>query len=74
LSVRLILVVEGQTEETFARDVLVPHLASFSVFVTASRVETKRHGQKGGMTRYARQKCAHFAQWLARCESLDAKA
>lgn len=63
MSVRLILVVEGQTEETFAHECLVEHLATFLVFATVSRVETRRHGQKGGMTSYARAK-DHIARWM----------
>lgn len=42
MSVRLNLVVEGQTEQAFIREVLAPHLAGFGVFATARRVETSR--------------------------------
>jgi len=53
---RLHVLVEGQTEETFVRDVLNPHLLSFEIFVTAVLVSTKRvkSGEKfkGGVTNY----------------------
>jgi hypothetical protein len=50
---RLVVVVEGQTEEAFVRDVLTPHLADWGVFTAATIVGTpKRRGsaalQKGG--------------------------
>jgi len=40
--VRVNIVVEGQTEETFVRDVLGPFLGAQGVFVTARSVETGR--------------------------------
>ena len=60
---RLVLVVEGQTEETFVNSVLREHLASFSVYASASRVETRRGGQKGGMTTYARAR-GQIERWM----------
>jgi len=39
---RLLVLVEGQTEETFVRDVLTPHLAAFDVHPTAVLLKTKR--------------------------------
>lgn len=53
--IRLNIIVEGQTEETFVNKVLRPHLGSFNVFVSARRVETGRKRGKifrGGMTSY----------------------
>ncbi|MBI1784882.1 DUF4276 family protein [Candidatus Sumerlaeota bacterium] len=53
--IHLHLVVEGQTEETFARDVLAPHLASFGVRARARSVETgrrRRRVYRGGLTTY----------------------
>lgn len=40
--IRLNIVVEGQTEETFVRDTLAPHLGTENVFAVARRVETGR--------------------------------
>ena len=42
MNVRLYVIGEGQTEETFANQILKPHLASFSVRVSAHVVVTKR--------------------------------
>ncbi|MBA2497704.1 MAG: DUF4276 family protein [Acidimicrobiia bacterium] len=39
---RLHVLVEGQTEEVFVRDVLAPHLQEFGTFTTAIIVATKR--------------------------------
>jgi hypothetical protein len=43
---RLNILVEGQTEEAFIRDVVAPHLNSRSVFVNCRRVETSRRKEK----------------------------
>lgn len=55
-SVRIL--VEGQAEETFVRDVLAPALWSSEVVVTATQVATKRLKSggkfKGGVTSYER--------------------
>lgn len=53
--VRLHMVVEGQTEETFVRDTLAPLLGERSVFADVHRVTTGRRGPKtyrGGLLRY----------------------
>jgi hypothetical protein len=51
---RLHILVEGQTEETVARDVLEPHLRTHGWFVSYSIVKTKRPAggpaHKGGVT------------------------
>lgn len=61
--IRLNILVEGQTEEAFVRDVLAPHLNSRSVFVNCRRVETSRRKEKltgqltifrGGIVSYAK--------------------
>lgn len=57
--IRLHLVVEGQTEQAFVRDVLAPHLAQFHVFADARCVETARKRDRilrGGLGGYARPK------------------
>lgn len=50
---RVNILVEGQTEETFVRDLLVPHLAGFQVWLTPRIVETSK-GHKGGAVSYAK--------------------
>lgn len=67
-SVRLNFVVEGQTEETFVRDVLRDHLAACQVYVSARRVETGRDRKRskiyrGGITSYAKAK-RDIERWL----------
>lgn len=56
---RLNIVVEGQTEETFVRDVLAPHLKQNNITVRARMVETGRRGKKifrGGLVSYEKLK------------------
>ena len=50
---RVLVLVEGQTEEVFVRDVLTPHLAPFDVQPTQVLLKTKRTASgsfKGGVT------------------------
>jgi len=54
---RLNLVVEGQTEEAFVRDLLRPHLLGFGVVATARCVQTgRKRGRdfRGGVINYAK--------------------
>jgi hypothetical protein len=52
---RLYLLVEGQTEETFVRELLTPHYARQGIYVTPIIVGTSpRH--RGGVVRYAKIK------------------
>ncbi len=51
--IRLNLLVEGQTEETFVRDVLAPYYAAQGVFITPIIVSTSP-GHKGGVVSYAK--------------------
>lgn len=63
---RLNFLVEGQTEETFVRDVLAEHLALHTVYAVARCVETSRTRLKvfkGGMSTYARAK-GDMERWL----------
>ena len=57
---RVHVLAEGQTEETFLRDVLTQHLARFDVFLTPIVVSTKRVKSglkfKGGVTNYRKLK------------------
>jgi hypothetical protein len=53
--IRLHMVVEGQTEETFVRDTLAPMLGERSVFADVHRVTTGRKGPRtyrGGFLKY----------------------
>jgi hypothetical protein len=66
--VRLNILVEGQTEETFVRDMLREHLATHWVYVSARRIETKRDRKKskiyrGGISSYDKAK-GDMERWL----------
>jgi Domain of unknown function (DUF4276) len=66
--VRLNIIVEGQTEETFVRDMLRHHLAVRQVYVSVRRVETKRDQKKsriyrGGVSSYDKAK-GDIGRWL----------
>jgi hypothetical protein len=50
---RINILVEGQTEETFVREILVPHLAGLQVWLTPRIVETSK-GYKGGAVSYSK--------------------
>jgi hypothetical protein len=56
----ILILVEGQTEETFARALLTPHLARFGIYPTPVLVETKRDETglkyKGGVSNYPKIK------------------
>lgn len=59
--------VEGQTEETFVRDVLAEYLAPRGVYARARCVETSRTRawiSRGGMTTYTRAK-RDIQRWLS---------
>jgi hypothetical protein len=49
--IRLHLVVEGQTEETFVRDILVPEFAPHGILADVHRITTSKRG-RGGFLRY----------------------
>ena len=53
---KVLVYVEGQTEETFIRDVLGPHLAQISIYLTPVLAQTKRTASgttyKGGVVSY----------------------
>ncbi len=51
--IRVKILVEGQTEETFVRDVLAPYYARQQIFVTPIIVLTSP-GNKGGVTNYGK--------------------
>ncbi len=50
---RVYLLVEGQTEEAFVRDLLVPHYSRVGLYLTPILVRTSP-GYKGGVVSYAR--------------------
>ncbi len=52
---RVYLMVEGQTEEAFVGEVLVPHYAAMGLYLTPIIVSTSA-GHKGGMTTYSKIK------------------
>jgi hypothetical protein len=57
--IRLNVVAEGQTEETFVNDVLAPHLARFDVITSVHCVTTRKHAHKihrGGCVAYSHLK------------------
>ena len=55
---KILISVEGDTEQLFVTNILAPHLARFNVFIVPSIVETKRvqggTNFKGGVTSYAK--------------------
>jgi Domain of unknown function (DUF4276) len=55
---RVLILVAGQTEETFARDILAPHLSNSGVYLKSTLVKTKhvegRPEFKGGVVPYGR--------------------
>ncbi len=57
---KVLILVEGQTEETFVRDVLSPHLEATGIYIIAKLATTKRVKSgshfKGGITSYHRVK------------------
>ena len=63
---RLNMIVEGQTEETFVRDLLQETLAHHGVYVQVRCVETRRkhwRAYRGGITTYAKA-CRDMQRWL----------
>lgn len=45
--IRLHVIAEGQTEETFVRDVLAPHLAHYAVYTDVRCLDSsRRRGQQ----------------------------
>ncbi|MDQ1924227.1 DUF4276 family protein [Massilia pseudoviolaceinigra] len=50
---RVNILVEGQTEETFVRELLAPHLADFQVYLTPRIIETSK-GHKGGVVSFGK--------------------
>lgn len=53
--IRVVVICEGQTEETFVRDVLEPHFSPFGLYLNAQTIETSP-GHRGGALNYDRVK------------------
>lgn len=73
--IRLNIVVEGQTEETFVRVVLAPELAPHSIFATAHSVTTSRDRGKvyrGGFVSYAHLR-KDLNRWIRQDQSDSAR-
>ena len=58
---RVNILVEGQTEESFVRTLLAPHLANFQVWLKPRIIQTSK-GHKGGVTSYGKLK-RQVQQW-----------
>jgi len=74
MGVRLNMVVEGQSEETYAKLELVPHLSRFQVFASVRVVETgRRRGKtyRGGIRTYAKLK-NDLRLWMKQDDNPDA--
>jgi hypothetical protein len=72
--IRLHLIVEGQTEETFVNTVLADYLGAFQISVDVRRVETSRsRGRvyRGGVLDYARVK-RDVVLWMKQDQRPDA--
>jgi len=75
VSIRLHIVVEGQSEETFVNRILVPHLSRFAVWTDARSVYTSHQGPywiRGGMTSYERAR-RDVTLWLRQDRSADVR-
>ena len=72
---RLNFIVEGQTEETFVKRVLVPHLSSLSVFPYVRCVATRRDGPRffrGGISGYDKAR-RDITAWMRQDGGCDAR-
>ena len=75
MAVRLNFIVEGQTEETFVKGTLSPHLADRSIYVNVRCVMTSRKGglkYSGGIANYAQAK-RDIARWMKEDRNPDAR-
>ncbi len=72
---RLNVIAEGQTEETFVNRILKPHLGSFSVSASARVVATRRtrdRKYRGGLTTYAKGR-NDITRWLKQDRNPDVR-
>lgn len=75
MAVRLHFIVEGQTEETFVKRLLVPHLAKLSIWAKVRCVMTSRKRgikHRGGIVNY-RLPRMEINQWLREDDNPDAR-
>ncbi len=75
--IRLHLIAEGQAELNFAKKVLAPHLADFSIFVDARAVMTSRnrhtsYKHSGGLTSYGKVK-NDIKAWLTEDKGAESR-
>lgn len=73
--IRLHLIVEGQTEETFVNAILRAHLANFNVMADAHMITTnRRYGRlgRGGISHYAQVK-RDLEQWTKQDRKNDVR-
>lgn len=73
--IRLHFIVEGQTEETFVNQTLVPHLAHMSIVSDARCVATSRKGRvkhRGGVHSYQQVK-NDIVRWMSEDRNSDAR-
>lgn len=76
MSIRLHIIVEGQTEETFVREILADHLGQFNISTAARSVETGRGKAKhviyrGGLRTYQKVK-KDLTLWMKGDQNADA--
>ncbi len=76
--VRLYMTVEGQTEQAFASQILVPHLAPFQVYLTRARLtgpSPRRGGwiPQGGMFNKFEPALRDMKRWLLEDKGPDAR-
>ena len=72
--IRLNIVVEGQTEETFVNRVLADHLGAFNISTTARSVQTSRKGAtryRGGVLNYSQVR-RDIDKWMHEGNNPDA--
>ena len=75
MNVKLYIIVEGQTEETFVNQILKPHLAPFSVSVSAHVVVTKKvpgYTYGGGLNKYTQAE-SDINLWLRQDKDDDVR-
>jgi hypothetical protein len=73
--IRLHLVVEGQTEEAFVRDLLSLELAYYSIIATAHSITTSKKGRlthRGGFLQYAHMR-KDLELWMKQDRNSDAR-
>ena len=75
VAIRLNFIVEGQTEEAFANQILSPYLAGFGVYVKARCVLTSRRRNikhRGGIERYGQAR-KDIDAWIREDQNLDVR-